>query len=74
MSSGRERAVQVWAARHALALRRLEVVERALAEQRGMEEAPSRKRRERLSELEEERRQLMLTLARLGPCPQPKMG
>lgn len=74
MSSGRERAVQVWAVRHALVTGRLEVVERTLAEQRGADEALSRKRRERLADLEDERRQLMVALARLGPCPQPRMG
>jgi hypothetical protein len=74
MSSGRERAVLVWEGRHALATQRLEEIERTLTELRGMEEPPSRKRRERMAELEEERRQAMLDLARLGPSPRAKMG
>lgn len=74
MSSGRERAVIVWQGRRALASQRLEEIERTLAELRAMEEPPSRKRRERMADLEEERRQVMLTLARLGPSPHAKMG
>lgn len=74
MSSGRERGVLVWGARYTLTTRRLEEIERALAEQRAVEEPLSRKRRERIADLEEERRQVMLAIARLGPSPQPKMG
>ena len=74
MSSGRDRAVMVWAVRHALAAQRFEEIERSLAELRTFEEPPSRKRRERTTDLEEERRQVMLTLARLGPSPHAKMG
>ncbi len=64
----------VWAGRHALASQRLDEIERALIELRALEEAPSRKRRERMADLEEERRQAMLTLARLGPSPHARMG
>lgn len=74
MSSGRERAVMVWGARYALASQRLDEIELTLAELRALEEAPSRKRRERTADLEEERRQAILTLARLGPSPHAKMG
>ena len=74
MSSGRERAVMVWEARHALASARLEQIERALSELTSAEEPPSRKRRERTLELEAEREQAMLALARLGPAPHAKMG
>ena len=74
MSSGRERAVLVWEAHHALVAQRLREIERTLAELRAMEEPPSRKRRERTADLEEERRQAMLALAQLGPSPRAKMG
>lgn len=74
MSSGRERAVVVWEARYTLVAQRLSEIERGLAELRALEEAPSRKRRERLADLEEERSQVMLALARLGPSPRAKMG
>ncbi len=74
MSSGRERAVLVWEGRHALATQRLKEIERTLAELQAMEEPPSRKRRERIADLEEERRQAVLELARLGPSPRAKMG
>ncbi len=74
MSSGRDRAVMVWAVRHALASQRLDEIERSQAELRALEEPPSRKRRERTTDLEEERRQVMLTLARLGPSPHARMG
>lgn len=80
MSSGRERAVMVWQTRHALLTARLEQIERALGELTAIEEGsplgppPSRKRRERASELEAERRRALLDLARLGPSPHAKMG
>jgi hypothetical protein len=74
MSSGRERAVMVWAARQALVSQRLDQIESELANLKALEEPPSRKRRERLAELEEERRQVLLFLARLGPSPHAKMG
>ena len=74
MSSGRERAVMVWAGRYALVSRRLDEIERSLADLRALEEPPSRKRRDRKADLEEQRRQVMLSLARLGPSPHAKMG
>ncbi len=74
MSSGRERAVMVWEGRRALVSLRLDEIERTLAELRAMEEPLSGKRRERMAKLEEERRQIMLALARLGPAPHAKMG
>ncbi len=74
MNSGRERAVIVWEARHALLSQRLEEIERTLATMLAAEEPPSRKRRERIADLTEERRQVMLALGRLGPSPQAKMG
>lgn len=74
MSSGRERAVMVWDARYARESHRLEEIERGLAELRALEEAPSRKRRERIADMETERRQIMLAIARLGPSPRAKMG
>lgn len=74
MSSGRERAVLVWQARRALAAARLAQVECALGELASAEEPPSRKRRDRATELEAERQQLMLALAQLGPSPHAKMG
>jgi hypothetical protein len=74
MSSGRERAVIVWGARLALATKRLDEIERELEEQRAPDEPVSRKRRDRIADLEGERKQLTLTIARLGPSPQPKMG
>ena len=74
MSSGRERGVLVWGAHYALVSQRLETIERSLRELRTLEEAPSRKRRERITDLEDERRQVMLALERLGPSPHAKMG
>jgi hypothetical protein len=74
MSSGRERAVLVWEARHALATARMEQIERALSELASIEEPPSRKRRERAMGLATEREQVMVALARLGPAPHAKMG
>lgn len=74
MSSGRERAILVWEGRHALAAQRLDEIERTLADLRAMEEPPSRKRRERMADLEEERRRMMQALALLGPSPRAKMG
>lgn len=74
MSSGHERAVIVWGVKYAQATKRLEEVERMLTEQRALDETVSRKRRERIADLEEERRQVIRTVARLGPSPQPKMG
>ncbi|HEX9037017.1 MAG TPA: hypothetical protein VF808_08520 [Ktedonobacterales bacterium] len=74
MSSGRERSVLVWEARFALASERLTQIERSLAELSSFEEPPSRKRRERVIELEAERRQVTRTIASLGPSPQAKMG
>jgi hypothetical protein len=74
MSSGRERAVLVWEARHALVTRRLSEIERGLAELRATEEAPSRKRRERMADLEAEQQHVMLAIARQGPSPRAKMG
>lgn len=74
MSSGRERAVMVWAARYALLSANLERIERALGELAAIEEPPNRKRRERQGELEAERQRAALDLARLGPSPQAKMG
>jgi hypothetical protein len=74
MSSGRERAVMVWEARHALASARLAQIESALRELGSAEEPPSRKRRERAVELEAERQHVVRTLASLGPRPHAKMG
>jgi hypothetical protein len=74
MSSGRERAVMVWEARHAMLTARREQIERTLGELPAIEEQTSRKRRERVSELEAERQRALLEIARLGPSPHAKMG
>ena len=74
MSAGRERSVMVWDARESLLLSRLEAIERELDELAQIEQPPTRKRRERTSELEDERRRVTVSLAQLGPSPRAKMG
>lgn len=74
MSAGRERSVMVWDARESLLLSRLEAIERELDELAQIEQPPTRKRRERTSELEDERRRTIISLAQLGPSPRAKMG
>ena len=74
MSAGRERSVMVWDARQSLLLSRLEAIEQELEELAQIEQPPTRKRRERTSELEDERRRVVTSLAQLGPTPRAKMG
>lgn len=74
MSAGRERSVMVWDTRASLLLTRLEAIERELDELALIEQPPTRKRRERVSELEDERRRVTISQAQLGPSPRAKMG
>jgi len=74
MTSGRERGVMLWDARASLLRARLEATQRELAHLNEIEEPPTRKRRERVAELEAEARLAMAALAQLGPSPRAKMG
>lgn len=74
MTAGRERAVMVWDARESLLQRRLEALDQELAHLARIEEPPTRKRRDRISDLEAERLRIVLALAQLGPSPRAKMG
>jgi hypothetical protein len=66
--------VTLWDVRASLLKRRLEAVSQELAHLAAIEEPPTRKRREQMSELEDERRHITIMLAQLGPSPRAKMG
>jgi hypothetical protein len=74
MASGRERGVIVWDVRASLLKRRLDLADLELMRLAAIEEPPTRKRRERIAELEDERRHITIALAQLGPSPRAKMG
>ncbi|HEU5345728.1 MAG TPA: hypothetical protein VFX31_04220 [Ktedonobacterales bacterium] len=74
MSAGRERGALVWDAREHLLRQRLEAAQAERVQIERLQEPLSRKRRERLAELEQEVQRLTLALARLGPSPRAKMG
>jgi hypothetical protein len=74
MTAGRERGVTLWDVRESLLQRRREAVSQELAQIAAIEEPPTRKRRERMGELEEELRHITIMLAQLGPSPRAKMG
>lgn len=74
MSAGRERGALVWDAREHLLRQRLEAIQAECAQIERLHEPLSRKRRERLAELEREAQRITLALARLGPSPRAKMG
>ncbi len=74
MTSGRERGVMLWDARASLLRARMEATQRELTQLAEIEEPPTRKRRERMGELEVEARRSMVALAQLGPSPRAKMG
>ncbi len=74
MTAGRERGVTLWDVREALLQRRLDAARQELAQLAAIEEPPTRKRRERIAELEEEQRHITVSLAQLGPSPRAKMG
>ncbi|HEY7848911.1 MAG TPA: hypothetical protein VIC27_02545 [Ktedonobacterales bacterium] len=74
MAAGRERGVTVWNVRESLLKRRIDLVDLELARLAAIEEPPTRKRRERIAELEDERQHIAASLAQLGPSPRAKMG
>ena len=74
MTGGRERGIMVWDARESLLLLRRDAVADELARIAEIEEPLTRKRRERIAELEVESRRLQLMLGQLGPAPRAKMG
>jgi hypothetical protein len=74
MTAGRERGVMVWDVRERLLQQRYEAVSQELARLVEIEEPPTRKRRERIGDLENELRRITVELAQLGPSPRAKMG
>ncbi|HZC06891.1 MAG TPA: hypothetical protein VE338_14750 [Ktedonobacterales bacterium] len=74
MTAGRERSVTMWDVRESLLRQRMEAIAHELDQLTQIEEPLTRKRRERISELEDERRRITVALAQLGPAPRAKMG
>jgi hypothetical protein len=74
MSGGRERGIILWEVRATLLRVRDAAVREELESLASIQEPPTRKRRERMAELEGELRHIMIELAQLGPDPRPKMG
>lgn len=74
MSGGRERGIMVWDVRETLLRERLAHLDHELAQLNANQEAPTRKRMERVSQLEAERAAVGMQIARLGPSSRAKMG
>jgi hypothetical protein len=74
MTAGRERGVMVWDVRERLLQQRYEAISQELARLAEIEEPPTRMRRERIDDLENELRRVVVELAQLGPSPRAKMG
>lgn len=74
MGGGQERGVTVWDARWALTRQRYDTVCEELARLSEPGEPTSRKRQERVRDLDAERLRLLAAMARLGPSPRARMG